>query len=93
MLNNSYQVQQFGQNMHHHMLAYLWRRGDTFITFLWEMLSEVGGWEVSECFGRPIIIFFIKENWICAMTRHMLITYYWKEIFLLTLTSDSEGIL
>ena len=27
-----------------------------------EMLSE-------ECSGRPIL-FFIKENWICAMTKH-----------------------
>ena len=25
---------------------------------------------VSECSGFPIFIFFIKENWICAMTRH-----------------------
>ena len=24
----------------------------------------------SECCGRPISIFFIKESWICAMTRH-----------------------
>ena len=24
----------------------------------------------SECYGRPIFIFFIKENWICAMNRH-----------------------
>ena len=30
--------------------------------------KEVGG---SECSGRSVfIIFFIKENWICAMTRH-----------------------
>ena len=36
-----------------------------------EMLSDVeGGWGVSECSGHPIFIFFIKENWICAMTRH-----------------------
>ena len=39
------------------------------------MLSDVkmgseGGEEVSKCFGRLIFIFFIKENWICAMTRH-----------------------
>ena len=33
------------------------------------MLSDVGG-GVSECSGRPVFIFFIKENWICAMTRH-----------------------
>ena len=29
-----------------------------------EMLPDVGGWGVSECSGRPIFIFFIKENWI-----------------------------
>ena len=34
------------------------------------MLSDVGGWRVSECSRRPIFIFFIKENWICAITRH-----------------------
>ena len=29
------------------------------------------GWGVvSEYPGRPIFTFFIKENWICAMTRH-----------------------
>ena len=27
-------------------------------------------WGVSECFRRPVFIFIIKENWICAMTRH-----------------------
>ena len=25
---------------------------------------------VSKCSGRPIFIFFIKENWICAMTTY-----------------------
>ena len=34
------------------------------------MLVDVGGWGISECSGRPILIFFIRENWICAMTRH-----------------------
>ena len=34
------------------------------------MLSDVGGWGASECSGRPIFFNFIKENWICAMTRH-----------------------
>ena len=33
------------------------------------MLSDVegGGNKCSRC---PIFIFFIKESWICAMTRH-----------------------
>ena len=35
-----------------------------------EILLDVGGWGVRECSRRPIFIFFIKENWICAMTRH-----------------------
>ena len=36
-----------------------------------EMLSDVEGSGVSKCSGRPIFIyFFIKENWICALTRH-----------------------
>ena len=39
-----------------------------------EMLLNAGGkgrgGRVRECYGRPIFIFFIKENWICAMTRH-----------------------
>ena len=34
------------------------------------MLSDVAGWGVSKCSGHPIFIFFIKENWIWAMTRH-----------------------
>ena len=34
------------------------------------MLSDVGEWGLRKCSGRPIFIFFIKENWICAMTRH-----------------------
>ena len=33
------------------------------------MLSDVGGGG-SKFSGRPILIFFIKENWICAITRH-----------------------
>ena len=37
-----------------------------------EMLSDVGGRGGSEFPGcrSPIFIFFIKENWICVMTRH-----------------------
>ena len=39
-----------------------------------EMLSDVGGWEISEYSRSPIFIFylffFVKVNWICAMTRH-----------------------
>ena len=35
-----------------------------------KMLSDVGGWGVREYSGRPVFIFFIKENWIFAETRH-----------------------
>ena len=28
------------------------------------------GWRISKCSGRPVFYFFIKENSICAMTRH-----------------------
>ena len=34
------------------------------------VLGRRGGGCVSECSGRPIFIYFIKENWVCAMTRH-----------------------
>ena len=33
------------------------------------MLSDVGSGG-SKCSGRPIFIIFIRENWVCAMTRH-----------------------
>ena len=53
-----------------------------------------------ECSGRPVFIFFIKEKWICAMTRHhaqsnIFLTriHYCQEIFLLNLASDSKFIL
>ena len=38
-----------------------------------EMWSDVGRWGDgggSEFPWRPIFIFFIKENWVCAITRH-----------------------
>ena len=34
------------------------------------MLSDVGGREVSKCLDVQSLFFLIKENWICAMTRH-----------------------
>ena len=58
------------------------------------MLSDVGEWGVSKCSGRPVFIFFIKENWIYTMTIHhannILLT---KTLHLLTLSSDSKTIL
>ena len=37
----------------------------------WYVIERKGAGDgVSECSRRPIFIFFIKENWICAMTRH-----------------------
>ena len=38
-----------------------------------EMLSDQevgGGGGIRKCFGRQVFIFFVKENWICDMTRH-----------------------
>ena len=60
------------------------------------MLSDAGVCGVSECPERPIFTFFIKENWICAETRHHAepnINTLLTRIFLVTLTSDSEAIL
>ena len=34
------------------------------------MLLDVGEWGVTEPSGCPIVIFFINENWILAVTRH-----------------------
>ena len=62
-------------------VKFLWRfmvRGDTHITSIlsggagttqkWDVIGRRGV-RVRECSGRPIFIFFTKENWICTMTR------------------------
>ena len=61
------------------------------------MLSDVGGWGVSECFGRPMFLFFLLMEtgfapWADIKPSQTL-TYYWQKIFLLTLMLDSEAIL
>ena len=38
--------------------------------FSFKMLSDLGVVGGSECSRRPIFIFFITENWICAMITH-----------------------
>ena len=50
--------------------------------------NERRGWGLAS-----VLFSFTKENMICAMTRHHTKMYYLQEIFLLTLTSDSEAIL
>ena len=59
------------------------------------MLLDVGGWGFSECSGRPIFVFLLKKigfvPWPDIVLSEILINY-WQEIFLLTLTSDSEAI-
>ena len=35
----------------------------------WDVIGLMGV-RGSKCSGRPIFIFIIKENWICAMTRY-----------------------
>ena len=57
-----------------------------------EKLSDVGGWRASKCSGRPIFIFLLKKTEFAPWRSIMQIIYYWQEIFLLTLTSDSEAI-
>ena len=73
---------------------FLWNRCDVDKI---EMLSEVWGRGVRECFRCPILIFFIKKNWIWAMTKHhaqsninILLT---RNLLHFTLTLDSEAIL
>ena len=34
----------------------------------WDIIGRRGS--PSDCSGRPIFIFVIKENWICPITRH-----------------------
>ena len=58
------------------------------------MLSAVGDGG-SECSGRPIF-FLLKKIGSAPETDTMLsetFKYYWQEIFLLTVVSDSEAIL
>ena len=50
-------------------------RGDTHTMSTFKGLKgktkmRCGGLGDSKCSGRPIVIFFIKDNLICAMTRH-----------------------
>ena len=63
-------------------VMYIWRR-------VWGGEWGCGG---SEFFGRPILIFYIKKNWIALwpdMLSRILI-YYWQEILLLTLGKPWE---
>ena len=46
-----------------------WGKGGWGVRKKWDAIGRKG-WGVSECSGRPLFIFFIKENWICALTRH-----------------------
>ena len=46
-------------------------KGDTHMTSTLGVIGSKGwGRGVSRFSGCPIFTFFIKENWICAMTRH-----------------------
>ena len=61
-----------------------------------EMLSDLDGGG-SKCTGRPIFSFFLlKKIGFAPWPETMLgqaSTFYWQEIFLMSLTSDSEAIL
>ena len=61
---------------------------------------DVIGWRregegVSECFEQPIFAFFNKKTGFAPWPDIKLsqTIYYWLEVFLLTLTSDSESII
>ena len=60
-----------------------------------EMLSDVG--ERGEGGGLAMVLgiqfFLLKKNGFKPWPDIMLTIYYWQEIFLLTLMSDSEAIL
>ena len=59
-------------------------------TILWDM-EDKGGRELASVLDVQSF-FFIKENQT-SCPDIMLIIYYWQEIFLFTLTLDSEAIL
>ena len=44
-------------------------RGVGWVRRKWHVIWR-RGWGVRECSGHPILISFVKEHWICAMTRH-----------------------
>lgn len=47
-----------------------WDLGKLFTSdTLYEVIDNVEGWGVSECYGHPIFI-SIKEIWICVMNRN-----------------------
>ena len=79
---------------------YIW--GDTHVTYTLrgmgmgggknEMLSDVGGEGLASILDVQSLFFSLKKIGFAAWPDIMLI-YYWQEIFLLTLTSDSEAIL
>ena len=60
------------------------------------MLSDVGGGELVSVLDVQSSSFLLKKigfaPWPDIMLKQTL-TYYWQEIFLLTLTSDNEAIL
>ena len=43
--------------------------GEGVVRQKWDFFAPRGVGD-SECFEHPIFIFFVKENWVCAMTRH-----------------------
>ena len=46
-----------------HIQIFIISRSSGFRSFVW-------GSVVSDCSGRLVFIFFVRENWILAMTRH-----------------------
>ena len=53
------------------------------------MITDVVGWRVSKCSGRPVFFIYLRK---LSLRHDQILCYYWQEIFLLNLTSDSEAI-
>ena len=56
------------------------------------MLLDVRGWDLASVQDVLSLFFLLKKIEFAPWPDIMLIIYYWLEIFLLTLTSDSEAI-
>ena len=53
-------------------MIHIWRplwEGWMVVRPKWDVIGR-REWGVSECPGSPIFIFFLRENWVSAMSRH-----------------------
>ena len=61
ILNNSYQIQQLGQNVHHHMLAYLWIKSRQ-ISLKVKNLNRWSGFDILMTHGKQELQRFLQER-------------------------------